>query len=51
MTVPVVYEPRFSDVPDRVAELAGPGDLVLTLGAGTVTMLADEILHRLSEPR
>lgn len=47
MTVPVVYEERFSDVPERVAEVARPGDVVLTVGAGTVTMLADEILRRL----
>lgn len=47
MTVPVVYEERFSDVPERVAEIARPGDVVLTVGAGTVTMLADEILRRL----
>ncbi|WP_291473473.1 UDP-N-acetylmuramate--L-alanine ligase [Corynebacterium sp.] len=47
MTVPVVYEERFSDVPERVAEVAHPGDVVLTVGAGTVTMLADEILRRL----
>ncbi|WP_297005816.1 UDP-N-acetylmuramate--L-alanine ligase [uncultured Corynebacterium sp.] len=47
MTVPVVFEPRFSDVPQRVAEVARPGDVVLTVGAGTVTMLADEILRRL----
>lgn len=48
MTVPVIYEPRFSDVPERVAGLVRSGDIVLTVGAGTVTMLADEILHRLN---
>ena len=47
MTVPVVFEPNFSAVPERVAEIVGPGDLVLTVGAGTVTLLADEILRRL----
>lgn len=51
MTVPVIYEPRFSDVPERVAGLVRPGDIVLTVGAGTVTMLADEILHRLAGER
>lgn len=45
----VRYEPNFSGVPDTVRELVGAGDLVLTLGAGTVTMLADEILANLSE--
>ncbi|GAB3590127.1 UDP-N-acetylmuramate--L-alanine ligase [Corynebacterium faecale] len=47
MTIPVVYEANFSAVPDRVAEIAGPGDLILTMGAGSVTMLAPEILARL----
>jgi UDP-N-acetylmuramate--alanine ligase len=46
-TTEVHYEPRFADVPARVADLARDGDLVLTVGAGTVTMLADEILRAL----
>jgi UDP-N-acetylmuramate--alanine ligase len=40
----VVYEPSWSAVPDLVAGLARPGDLVLTVGAGDVTMLGPEIL-------
>src|SRR5699024_5703997 len=47
MTIPVSYEPNFSAVPDRIAEIAGPADIVLTMGAGSVTMLAPEILDRL----
>lgn len=44
VTAPVVYEPDFSQVPQRVAELVQPGDIVLTMGAGSVTMLGDEIV-------
>ncbi len=33
--------------PDRVREVAGPHDVVLTIGAGSVTMLAGEILEAL----
>lgn len=49
MTIPVIYEPNFSAVPERVAEIAGPGDIILTMGAGSVTMLAPEILTRLQD--
>ncbi|WP_231911075.1 UDP-N-acetylmuramate--L-alanine ligase [Corynebacterium suranareeae] len=49
MTIPAVYEPNYSAVPDRVAEIAGPHDIVLTMGAGSVTMLAPEILNRLQD--
>lgn len=41
------YVEDFSAVPAAVAEIAQPGDMVLTVGAGTVTMLADEILREL----
>lgn len=48
VTAPVVrYEPDFSAVPGVIRELAAPGDLVLTVGAGTVTLLAAEILEEL----
>ncbi|PBC60469.1 UDP-N-acetylmuramate--L-alanine ligase [Streptomyces sp. Tue6028] len=38
-----------SDVPETVAGMAKPGDLVLTMGAGDVTDLGPEILARLSK--
>jgi UDP-N-acetylmuramate--alanine ligase len=37
-----------AEVPDLVAGMAKPGDLVLTMGAGDVTTLGPEILARLS---
>ncbi|APT85088.1 UDP-N-acetylmuramate--L-alanine ligase [Corynebacterium aquilae] len=48
VTADVVYEPDFSRVAEVVASLAQPDDLILTMGAGSVTMLADEILDRLA---
>ncbi|APT90957.1 UDP-N-acetylmuramate--alanine ligase [Corynebacterium sphenisci DSM 44792] len=45
--VPSVFEPHFTDAPARVREVAEPDDVVLTIGAGSVTMLADEILGAL----
>jgi UDP-N-acetylmuramate--alanine ligase len=43
----VHYEPSFDRVPALVAGLVKPGDLVLTMGAGDVTMLGPEILAAL----
>jgi UDP-N-acetylmuramate--alanine ligase len=45
--VPVQYLPDFSSVAEAVAEAAGPGDVVITMGAGDVTMLGPEILAAL----
>ncbi|HMA46529.1 MAG TPA: cyanophycin synthetase, partial [Frankiaceae bacterium] len=45
----VVFEPSWSAVAGRLAELARPGDLVLTLGAGDVTLLGPELLRVLAE--
>jgi UDP-N-acetylmuramate--alanine ligase len=45
----VVYEPSWSSAARRVAELARPGDLVLTVGAGDVTLLGPELLRTLAE--
>lgn len=40
----VRYEPSLTSVAPVVAELVRPGDLVVTMGAGDVTMLGPEIL-------
>ena len=45
----VRLEPDFSAAPASVAALTRPGDLVFTMGAGSVTLLADEILAVLAE--
>jgi UDP-N-acetylmuramate--alanine ligase len=45
--VPVQYVPDFSAVADRVAAAARPGDAVVTMGAGDVTLLGQEILAAL----
>ncbi len=45
----VHYVPRWEDVPGVVAGLARPGDLVITMGAGDITVLAPEILLQLEK--
>jgi UDP-N-acetylmuramate--alanine ligase len=45
--VPVQYVPDFSAVADKVAAAARPGDVVVTMGAGDVTLLGQEILAAL----
>lgn len=47
VSVPVSYLPDFFAVPDRVAEVAMPGDVVVMMGAGDITMLGTEILMSL----
>ena len=47
VTVPVHFQPSLADAPDQVVALTGPGDLVITMGAGDVTMLGPEIVDRL----
>ena len=44
---PVAYVPDRAELADRVAELLRPGDLCLTLGAGDLTSLPDDLLGRL----
>ncbi len=43
----VRYVPSWSEVANEVAALVRPGDLVLTIGAGDVTMIGPEILRLL----
>ncbi|WNV89722.1 UDP-N-acetylmuramate--L-alanine ligase [Umezawaea sp. Da 62-37] len=45
----VHYEPSFDRVPALVAGLVGDGDLVVTMGAGDVTMLGPEIVSELGQ--
>ncbi|EUA87910.1 mur ligase family protein [Mycobacterium ulcerans str. Harvey] len=47
VTVPVRYLRDFSAVAEVVAAAAGPGDVVVTMGAGDVTLLGPEIVAAL----
>lgn len=47
VSVPVRYLPDFSAVAEEVADAAAPGDVVVTMGAGDVTMLGPEIVAAL----
>jgi UDP-N-acetylmuramate--alanine ligase len=47
----VHYVPSWSDVAGQVVALARPGDLVLTVGAGDVTMVGPEVLRLLGGER
>jgi UDP-N-acetylmuramate--alanine ligase len=45
----VRFEPSWSRTPALLVERARPGDLVLTLGAGDVTLVGPEVLDLLAE--
>jgi UDP-N-acetylmuramate--alanine ligase len=47
---PVAYLPHRADVLSYLAKTALPGDALLTLGAGDVSALGEEMLERLEEP-
>lgn len=47
----VQFVPFWSDIAPLVAEIACAGDLVLTVGAGDVTMIGPEILRLLGHPQ
>ncbi|MCU1692909.1 MAG: murC [Frankiales bacterium] len=44
-----VFQPSWSEVPGELARRARAGDLVLTLGAGDVTLVGPEVLRLLEE--
>jgi UDP-N-acetylmuramate--alanine ligase len=44
----VVFEPSWSATADHLVARARPGDIVLTLGAGDVTLLGAEVLAQLT---
>lgn len=45
----VIYEPSWSKVATDLADLAAPGDLVMTLGAGDIVLLGPEVLEELAQ--
>ena len=45
----VHFEPSWSHVPQAVVERARPGDVVMTMGAGDVGLLAPQIVELLRE--
>ncbi|SOX54659.1 UDP-N-acetylmuramate--L-alanine ligase [Mycobacterium ahvazicum] len=47
VSVPARYLPDFSAVAEQVAAAAGPGDVIVTMGAGDVTLLGPEIVNAL----
>ncbi|ORV56132.1 UDP-N-acetylmuramate--alanine ligase [Mycobacterium florentinum] len=47
VSVPARYLADFSAVAEQVAAAAGPGDVIVTMGAGDVTLLGAEIVNAL----
>src|SRR5262249_37481972 len=47
VSAPVRYLPDLSTVAEAVAASAGPGDVIVTMGAGDVTLLGPEIVTAL----
>jgi UDP-N-acetylmuramate--alanine ligase len=45
----VHFEPSWSATPAALVDRARPGDVVLTLGAGDVTLVGPEVLELLRE--
>ena len=43
------FEPSWAHVPERLVEFAKPGDIIMTLGAGDISLLAGEVLDLLRE--
>jgi UDP-N-acetylmuramate--alanine ligase len=47
----VFYLPQQGAIPRVLSEVAEPGDLVLTLGAGDISGVGDDLLEKLGAPR
>ncbi len=45
----VIFEPSFSQVPKHLVSFAEPNDIIMTLGAGEIGMLGEEILDLLKK--
>ncbi|MBZ0160722.1 UDP-N-acetylmuramate--L-alanine ligase [Candidatus Methylomirabilis sp.] len=45
----VLYVERKEEIPDRVVDLARPGDLVITMGAGDIWKTGEQIVNRLED--
>jgi len=45
------YRPEKEEIPELALSLAQPGDLIITLGAGDIERVADELARRLSEAK
>jgi UDP-N-acetylmuramate--alanine ligase len=44
----VVFEPSWAMVPERLVAFAEPGDIIMTLGAGDISLLGAEVLDLLA---
>jgi UDP-N-acetylmuramate--alanine ligase len=44
-----IFLPNFAEAADRIVEMAKPGDVILTLGAGDVNSLAAIIAEGISK--
>ncbi|HAJ26905.1 MAG TPA: UDP-N-acetylmuramate--L-alanine ligase, partial [Syntrophus sp. (in: bacteria)] len=42
----VLYMAEFKDITDKLVAIAGPGDVIITQGAGTVWKIGEEYLQR-----
>jgi UDP-N-acetylmuramate--alanine ligase len=45
----VLYVPRKDEMADQLIKLLEPGDSVITLGAGDITQLGDELMRKLKD--
>jgi UDP-N-acetylmuramate--alanine ligase len=51
VAAPVEVVPKLGDVPAAIARVAAPGDIVLTLGAGSIASVPDQLLALLDRRR